>query len=194
MSTVTCPHCQTINTQGNAFCQSCGMALPQTSGGPRVVTGEAMPATAAGQTLLAEQLTKQTRQVFWVLLAVGLIQMTCGAILVVALQKVQGAASAALPVLLIAQFIVAAGFIGLAIWSRKNPLPAAIVGLVVYCTLVGLNVIYSVSQLGQGKAGGIGGIGIGWLDIVIIVVLAKGIQAAIKHRKLKESALQPIGP
>ncbi|MFI5378140.1 MAG: hypothetical protein ACHRHE_02430 [Tepidisphaerales bacterium] len=164
------------------------MALPRGSSGPRVITGDAVPQSAIGQSLVSEDLTKQMKKVFYTLLAVGLIQMTCGAILLVALKN-NPAMTLNLPILLLAQFGVAGVFIVLSIWSRKAPLPAAIVGLVIYATLVILNVVNAISNMSAGgPKTGIGGLGIGWLDIVIMAVLVQGIQAGIKYRKLQEAS------
>ena len=52
-----------------------------------------------------------------------------------------------------------------------------------------INVVSAISDFDSGgPRRGIGGIGIGWLDIVIIAFLAQGISAGLKHRKLLESA------
>src|SRR5205085_7720892 len=102
--------------------------------------------------------------------------------------RLPGAPPEMLKIILIAQFIVGGTFIGLYFWARTAPLPASIVGLVIYITLVVLNVISSISQIrengGRGTGTGIGGIGIGWLDLLIMAFLAQGIQAGVKHRKL----------
>lgn len=188
-SAAVCPHCQSENPSANAFCEACGKALPRAGGGPRVVAGDVIPQSAAGRVLVGEELTKQMKKVFTTLLCVGILQVVIGGVLVAVVRNSRGA-SQELPVLVMAMFVIGAIFIGLAFWSRKAPLPAAIVGLVIYSTLVVLNVITSVSQLGQGgPKSGIGGLGIGWLDVVIIVILVQGIQAAIKYRKLQETAV-----
>src|SRR5687768_9367380 len=81
MSTVTCPHCGAATPPG-AFCESCGKALPSAvPTTPRVVTGDVLPQSAAGQQMLGEELAKQTKKAAYALLAVGVIQATCGAVL-----------------------------------------------------------------------------------------------------------------
>ena len=192
-SQVKCPHCQAPNKPTDAFCQSCGKALPRASSGPRVVEDTAIPKSAAGQSLMTEELEKQVKQVFQTLLAVGILQLTCGAILIGAMMK-SGAAdpNVSAATMLTVQFIVAAGFIGLAFWSRVNALPPAIIGFAIYIALVGLNIATVVSNMGANngqRSGGIGGIGIGWLDIVIIVVLVRGIKAALRIKDIKNSQL-----
>jgi hypothetical protein len=186
MTAIACPHCQSSNPGENTFCESCGKALPRNSGGPRVVGGEAMPQSAAGQVLVGDELKKQMKKVFTTLLVVGILQVVVGGVLAAVASS--RFSNSQVQLIMVVQFIVAGLFLGLAFWSRKAPLPASVVGLVLYCTLVILNVINSVSQIGNGQAGrGLGGIGIGWLDIVVIAVLAQGIQAAIKYKKLQQS-------
>lgn len=194
VNTIICPHCAAANASGASFCESCGKALPSaTASAPRVVSGDALPTSAAGQALVSAELSKLTKRAAYTLLAVGILQATCGAILVGVLASVQRGQMGDelnLPFLLALQFGGAAIFIGLFFWARKSPLPASITGLVIYATLVAINVVTSVSQLGQQeearRPGGIGGLGIGWLDIVIMIILAQGIQAGLKHKRLLE--------
>jgi hypothetical protein len=188
-STIICPHCGENNLAGGAFCEACGKALPaSTTGGPRIISGDAIPQSAAGQKLMGDQLQKQVNRAAYTLLAVGILQLTCGAIAAAVVSKLPGSPPEMLVVLLAAQFIVGGGFLGLYFWARRAPLPASIVGLVVYCTLVALNMINSVSQLGSGNPrSGFGGLGIGWLDIVIIIFLVQGINAGMKHKRMLES-------
>lgn len=189
MSEAACPHCQTANPLPNSFCQSCGKALPRQSGGPRVITGDALPTSAVGQVLVGDDLTKQMKRVFNTLLGVGILQIVIGAVLFGILQAGRRGNMELPVVLLVTQFGVALVFIALAFWARKSPLPAAIVGLALYGTLVVLNVVQAISRVSEGgPRTGLGGIGIGWLDIVIMAILFKGIQAALKYKKLQESA------
>ena len=59
----TCPHCGAANPAGAAFCESCGKALPSgVASTPRVVGGDAIASTAAGQQLQGEQLQKQAKR------------------------------------------------------------------------------------------------------------------------------------
>ena len=190
-STIVCPHCNATVPAG-AFCESCGKALPQqAAGGPRVVGAAELPSTAAGRQLVGDELTKQTKRASLTLLVVGCLQLVCGAIVAGLLLNAPTGANVELnvKVLVAAQIIVALIFFGLYFWARKAPLPASIVGLIVYATLVILNVINSVSELRNREEGtrtGIGGLGIGWLDIVIMILLAQGISAGLKHKRLMQ--------
>jgi hypothetical protein len=188
VTTQPCPHCAVANPFGSAFCESCGKALPQgTSQGPRIITRTEFAGTAAGQRLQGDELQKQARKASGALLAVAIIQTVVCAILI-ALASSRGRIDVFLrsPIFM-ALAVIAAIFWGLYIWARKQPLPAAIVGLVLYVTLVAVNVITSVSQLAADPGAhhsGFGGVGIGWLDIVIIAVLGRAIAAATRYRKL----------
>jgi hypothetical protein len=171
-----------------AFCESCGKALPAAvQAGPRVVAGDAVATTAAGQQLQADQLHKQSKRARGALLAVAIIMTVVGALFFLILSQSSNAGAnnplagmnqGAAVILL----ILAAVFWGLYIWSRSQPLPAAIVGLAIYGTLIVFNVITHVSQMGQ--EGAPRGIGVGCIDIIIIGVLAQAISAGVQHRKL----------
>lgn len=191
MGSVVCPHCGNTSVAG-AFCARCGKALPSSAtSGPRIVDGDALPQSAAGQKLMGDELKKHTNRAAYTLLAVGLLQLTCGAILVALIANAPGGRfpPGMVGILMVVQFVVALVFIGLFFWARVAPLPASIVGLVIYATLVLLNILTAVSELGQeGPRRGIGGLGVGGLDILIIVFLVQGIQAGLKHKRLMESA------
>jgi hypothetical protein len=185
--TIACPHCGAANNAADAFCAACGKALPVASTGPRVVSADQTPLTAAGTQLVGDELVKQTRSAANTLLVVACLQLIVGGLLIFAM-----AASAHVPMthpsVLFGLFTVAgisAVFFGLYAWARVAPLPATIVGLVVYCTLIVINVLSAVSAIGSGGRG----IGIGWLDIVIVIFLAKGIGAGLKYRRLRAASL-----
>jgi hypothetical protein len=184
---VTCPHCSAPNRAGAAFCESCGKALPTAAPStPRIVTDAQFATTGAGQKLQADELHKTAKKAAGALLAVAIIQtIICAILLAVASanNRVAALMDSALAVSLIGIAVV---FWALYIWARRQPLPAAIVGLVLYATLITVNVIVSIGQMSEtGQRGtGFGGIGIGWLDIVILIVLGKAISAGVKHRKL----------
>ena len=193
-ATITCPHCQAITTSGAAFCESCGKAIPQTvSSSPRIVdTAGGYAQTSAGLKLQGEELRKQARKATGALLAVAIIFTAVSAFLVI--MPVINAGNRVTSLLIavaVIQGIICVVFWGLYFWARRQPLPAAIVGLCIYGTLLAFNVIVSVRSLSSGGhgAGGFGGIGIGWLDIVIIAVLVNAITAGVKYRKMVQQGL-----
>ena len=197
-ASVSCPHCGAGNPSGAAFCESCGKALPAAApAGPRVVTADALPQTAVGHRMVGDELVKQQKKASTALLVVGIIQITCGAIALVALSR--AAPGMIPPVVFAIQIGVAAIFFALYFWSRKAPLPATIVGLILYVTLIVINVVSSISDLAQNPGGprtGFGGLGIGLVDIVIIVILAQAIAAGLKYKRLLEAQGGgfPVGP
>lgn len=103
--------------------------------------------------------------------------------------NVPAAAQAQLNVLVAAQVSVAVLFWGLWFWSRSAPLPASIVALVVYATLVVLNVVTAMKQLATDPEHS-RGLGVGIIDIIIIVVLARAIAAGLKHKRLVAARAQ----
>jgi len=186
-ATLPCPHCGVGNIAGSTFCGTCGKALPAAMpSGPRVLGKGDFATTAAGQKLQGDELIKTAKKASGALLAVAIIQTIIPFLFYMLAQNTRRGA-ATFDLLAIAILMgVAALFWGLWIWSRFQPLPAAIVGLVLYGTLLAINVVSTTSHMNENgrTGGGIGGIGIGWLDIVIIAVLVQAIQAGSKYRKL----------
>jgi len=198
---VSCPHCGAANVAGAAFCESCGKALPSAvPTGPRVVSADALPQSAVGQRLVSDELVKSQKSASTTLLVVSVLQTIGAAIVIVAVQALRRSNNVEFQVnslMVVAQVGVAVLFWCLWFWSRSSPLPAAIVGLILYCTLVALNVFFAVSQMAANPDAprrGFGGIGIGILDIIIIAVLAKGIQAGLKHKQLLNATAAPAAP
>ena len=206
-TTVSCPHCGAGNPSTAAFCATCGKALPSAvPTGPRVVTTETMPQTALGRQVLEEELRKQTKKAS---LALGIVAglTTAGALLfAVLIFAIDPPAGQPLPITgldVALNLFIAAIFWALFFWARKNPLPPAIVGLVLYITMTVLQIVLLMMLVrnerlereamgieepvgsGAGTSGmpGIGGI---WLKIFIIIMFVQAIQAGVKHRKLKQ--------
>jgi hypothetical protein len=196
-ATIACPHCSAANAAGAQFCETCGKALPTMGGGPRVVTGSAFASTAAGQKLQSEELHKQARKAAGALLAVAIIQtIRVGIIVALASSEAHVSISRLLATNIVLSLIAfAVIFWAIYIWALKQPLPAAIVGLILYATLLALNVVTSVGQLSKGNQGSgqFGGIGIGWIDIVILAVLIRAISAGSQYRKMMQSGVPVAG-
>lgn len=193
-TSILCPHCGASNLDAGAFCQSCGKALPSAiPGGPRIVSADALPTSAVGQRLVSDELVKTQKRASTALLVVAILT-TVGAAIVFAItgaarQHLSADLARALQIAVLIQSLVCVLFWGLWFWSRKAPLPAAIVGLVIYATLIAINVISAMSQLAANPNGpkrGFGGIGVGILDIIILILLVRGIQAGLKHKRLQQ--------
>jgi hypothetical protein len=183
-SSTSCPHCGAQNPAGASFCESCGKALPGAQRtGPRVVGANELPTTAVGHQMVSDELTKTQKSASTALLVVAIIQTVVAGIILAIRANVPAAAQAQLTVLVAAQVGVGALFWGLWFWSRSAPLPASIVALIVYATLVALNVVTAMKQLAQDPEHS-RGVGVGIIDIIIIVVLARAIAAGLKHKRL----------
>jgi hypothetical protein len=195
-----CPHCGVESLFATAFCQSCGKALPSAQpSGPRIIGANEFAATASGKKLQIGELERQLKRASGALLAVAIIQTVVAMIAFAAAQAVSNRASletgpgpeAAQKVLMVLTIVgcgVAAAFFCLYSWSQSQPLAAAIVGLVVYGTLIALNVFVAVSQAsrqsGLNGSTGMRGIGVGWMDLVIIGILIRAISAGSAHHRL----------
>jgi hypothetical protein len=202
-SSLLCPHCGVERSDQSAFCESCGKALPSAlPSGPRIVGDNDIAQTTAGRNLQTEDLHKQIKKAVNALLAVAIIQTVVGLLVFGASQitnshVISPASQNILSIGTIICLTLAAVFWGLYSWSQSQPLPAAIVGLVIYGTLAGVNIFTALSHptlhptLQQRGAVGPQGIGIGWVDIMILAALIRAISAAITYRKLlRESAGQ----
>jgi hypothetical protein len=184
--TLPCPHCGVANDAGGQFCQACGKALPSAvPSGPRILGAKDFATTSAGQKLQSDELVTTAKKAKGALLAVAIIQtIVFGVLMAIASTNNQLGIVLAQAVFL-GIGILAVVFWGLYFWARQQPLPAAIVGLVLYATLVVINVVTAMHNMSAGGAGsGFGGLGIGWLDIVIMAVLGQAIGAGVKHRQL----------
>src|SRR5262249_11751498 len=150
--------------------------------------------TTAASKLMGEELTRQTKSSGTALLVVSIIQMVVSGVIFMVLMNSPRfrMGQVNMPILVASTFGVALIFLALYFWSRRSPLPAITVGLVVYGTLVVLNVVISLSSIANNgpRGTGIGGCGIGWLDIVILAILGRGISAALQQRKLSSMESQ----
>jgi hypothetical protein len=175
MATTVCPHCGAQDVPEGEFCEKCGKALPSVAPtGPRVVTGPALASTAAGRDLQTKDLRKKSGQAFGALLAIAIIQAIFGAVLYFALTR-NHADPKAVRIVLAVIWGVGAFFFILSLWARSNPLPAAIVGLVVYVTIMTVDAVLAPETIGNGIV----------VKILIIAVLIKAVQAGVQYRRLQ---------
>lgn len=195
MTAVICPHCSASNVAGSAFCESCGKALPAAiASSPRILSGASLAVTGVGQKLQSDELRKQLNKASGALLTVAILQTAFGALIVFALQNARGGGRLNMNAIFVTIFGVAALFWALWIWSRFNPLPAAIVGLVVYVTLWLLDIVMYVVQASNVPAnagpvasgGPLNGI---FMKIIIIAILSRAIGAGVKYRNLQRQQM-----
>lgn len=176
---IACPHCGAMNPGTGAFCEACGKALPSSAASsPRVTTSATgFAATGAGRALQSDELNKQARKAAGALLAVAIIQAVFGALLIFVLMPKDFPADQR-NIVMVSVFGIAAVFFALYFWARKQPLPAAIVGLALFITMHLLDAIADPAALGRGLI----------MKIIIIVILVQAIQAGVKHRQLQRQA------
>ncbi|MGC4033382.1 MAG: zinc ribbon domain-containing protein [Tepidisphaeraceae bacterium] len=177
MSSLSCPHCNSLYSAGSYYCEGCGKALPSKQSSPVVAYA---PRTSAGQNLLSEDLKKTMRKAFTALIIVAVLQTLAGPVLLFA-EKARMEREhpemvyTVTPTGYAIVFGIAGIFYALAIWSRWSPLPAAIAGLVVFCTLHLIEAASDPTSLAKGII----------LKVIIIAMLASAIKAGIQFRKIQ---------
>lgn len=181
---VSCPHCGSDNEAGAAFCGHCGKALPSPTDnlGPRVIEGPALASTAAGRSLQSDELHKKAKSAAGALLAVAVLTTIGGVLLLVAGQFLVGepegqADEGVIQLLAIGTLGIAALYYGLWFWARRNPLPATLVGLVTYMSIIAINAAMDPATLIQGVL----------IKVIIIAVLIRGVRAGIQYRELQRA-------
>ena len=145
----SCPHCGFQNVVGSQFCQSCGKSVGGATGGPRIVEGGGFASTNVGAKLQGDELKKKAKSARTTLLVVAILMfLGLGVLYFVFQNPPRGRIfdPAAVQVALIIQAVVAFVFLGLWFWARKSPLPATIVGLIVYCTLIFINAVADLQR------------------------------------------------
>lgn len=178
-----CPHCNSQVEAGGHFCPVCGLAIPPPiRTAPRIVHINDMAATPLGRELQIENAAKQATKAAAPLLFVAVIQFVMAMVLVgmllagpeSALPKSEQFQQFLKPV--VVGFVIGIGFIFLLLylWARKNPFPAAIVGLVFYITVHLLDVLADPKSIFRGAL----------LKIIVITLLVKAIAAGARHRRL----------
>jgi hypothetical protein len=169
---VACPHCGGANQREAAFCAACGKALPVRSG-PRVVGKGALASTSAGQKVQSEELQKTLKKASGALLTVAILQAVFGTIIVLIARQ-----NTTIPVTAYVMIYgIAAAFCGLYFWARVAPLPAAIVGLVLFVTVHLLDALADPTALFRGII----------VKVFIIAILVQAISAGVQYNRLKDS-------
>jgi hypothetical protein len=175
-STISCPHCNALGQNPGGFCTSCGKALPTAaSSGPRVLGNKDLGSSGAARTLRTDELKAQARKAAGALMAVAVVFAIYGTLFGLGGAQLAGGQHF-LSADVILNYVVAALFLGLFFWARKSPLPAAIVGLVIFLTLQLYMATLDPILLTRGII----------FKIVIIVVLIQAIQAGILSRKIEQ--------
>ena len=172
MAVTRCPHCSAENHPSAAFCVSCGKALPgQDPLMPRVITESRAAKSELGKGLLSDELKKQLKKATTALLAVCILQLIGGTILLSIAEANNSKLGAGAFVVV---YGIALLFFGLFLWARKNPFPAAIVGLVLFVTVHAMDAIADPTAIAKGMI----------VKIIVIVVLAQAIRAGHQYNNL----------
>jgi hypothetical protein len=179
-----CPHCGAENEAGAEFCGSCGKALPrQSATGPRVLSATDGSLSASGREFVADDLKRQMNKASGALLAVAILQTIVGPILLLKAKADMEKTNPGVPIEIkpigyVMIFGIAIAFYVLWLWSRKNPFPAAIVGLVLFVTLHLLDAVVDPATIVQGIL----------VKIIVVVVLAKAVSAGAKYRQIQKQS------
>jgi hypothetical protein len=179
MTMSVCPHCGSQTLASAAFCESCGKAVSSGSAGPRIVGNAAQATSGASAKLMADGLKKYTKRAMTTLIVLGCLQLVIAAVFYSISTGGPVANRGAMQTAALVTAGLGVVFLGLGFWARSSPLPATVVGTVLYGSLIMLNVVNWANQ-----PGGARGLPVGLLDIIIVAFLLKGIQAALEYRKL----------
>lgn len=178
MESIMCPHCQSPNALDASFCEACGKAVGAATGGPRVVSGDDYAQTQAGAALQSDLLDAQAKSAAGALLLVAILQVLFGTLVIFVLRGSTrpGAieTGVSIPILALSVYGIGAIFFALYFWARRNPYPAAIVGLLFFITVHLLDALADPAALFRGLI----------VKIVFIAILVKAIRAGTRHRDL----------
>ena len=179
-----CPECQSpVSASEIEFrtCEACGARLPASRHEEDEEPRERRPNRRTAQLrsepdpeshdVLMKQAKKQASVTLFVVAA---LMMVCGSIAVAFLGNQEGAAPEEIAIGVVLVIGMAAVFAGLGFWAMFMPVPPAIIGLVFF---VGITVLDFVGD----PAMAVKGI---FLRIIIIVMLVKAINTAVKASKV----------
>jgi hypothetical protein len=177
MGLVACPHCGVEILDSSVFCEECGQAVAVEGAGPKVVGSKGVATSRIGRAVQRKQIKKELRKAVHALWAVGVINIVVGVIVFLFLR---GQAPTTAATLLVASLIIGGLFLGLGFWARTNPLPPAIIGLVLYVSLVVFNIVMNPETATQGLAGLL-------IPILITIALINGVRGGAKYRELQRA-------
>jgi hypothetical protein len=197
MATVRCLNCNTDNDpiQTAGYCEECGKKLP--SGSSYAVDMDKPSGTfhrddfrdpdkpsgtsyrdefrdpyARAPTEDSPEVAAAKKQASGILFAVAAIQLICGGIGIVVLPMIDKQAAAPEVMVIGGALVVgmAAIFAGLGWWAMYMPLPASLIGLILYSLLALADFLVSQSMSGI------------FIKIIIVIGLVRAVAASIKAR------------
>lgn len=145
-----------------AFCESCGARLKADLAVDAAVPG----LTAAG-------VHKAGRDAAKALLAVAVLQVVFGAVMIYGTNTLPPT-----PPVFFTVFGIGAAFFGLFLWARRNPFPAAVVGLVLFVSVHLFEAVMDPHSLYRGLI----------MKAIVIVVLARAVSQTGRYRQLLRSS------
>ena len=180
----SCPHCNAECLENSQFCQSCGKAVQAISSVPKIFDDtKDIAQTVVGKKIQGMTLEKTMTSAKRCLFAVGILQLIAGGIFYAGLRVAEEeAVRQELLSMLIGVGLIGILYIVLGFWAKRSPLPASIVGLVLYISLLVFDGVSDPASLARG-----------WImKIIVLMVLIKGIKAGIQYRKLKANVIPPV--
>ena len=178
MNSTACPHCgATDNFSNSLFCQHCHKALPIPNSAPRLVESSGRPMTMAGHTAQIEEVSAQSGKGSGALLGAAIVQFIGGALAFFTAANTPGVNAQEAQVATMIVVGLGVVFFVLYIWSHRQPLPAAIIGLSIYVLAHAVDAMADPMQLFRGLL----------VKIVIVTVLCRSIAAAMKERDLRRA-------
>ncbi|MEM1211635.1 MAG: zinc ribbon domain-containing protein [Planctomycetota bacterium] len=173
MSGLPCPHCDAFVQSRDTFCTECGKAVGTSSfSGPTLTDDKSLGRSSVGKELQSDAMLKKAKSASGALLAVAILQLVALAVLAGLLP-----AGPDKNLVLVVVGAISAVYWGLWWWSRSSPFPAALTGLIVYLTMLGVGAALDPSTLFQGIL----------IKVIIVVVLVRAVQAGLQHKRLVES-------
>ncbi|MCG3136011.1 MAG: hypothetical protein HMLKMBBP_03798 [Planctomycetes bacterium] len=184
-----CPKCNAVADDSGAFCPSCGSSL----------TGAAAPAPGRRRlgNLAVVQHEKHTKSARSSILIVAILLAAGGVLMWFLVKKDadevariigdQDVASnphfreakrlvARAWLLVASNFVLAAGFVGLWIWAKRNAFGATLTAFIAFLTLVLVNAVVDPATIVQGVI----------VKILVIAALLKGLKSGLALRKLEQ--------
>jgi len=180
----SCPHCNAECLENSQFCQSCGKAVQAISSVPKIFEDtEDIAQTVVGKKIQGMTLEKAMTSAKRCLFAVGILQLLAGAAFYAGFRFAEEeSVKQELLIMLTGVGLIGILYIVLGLWAKRSPLPASIVGLVLYVSLLVFDGISDPAAIARG-----------WImKIIVLMVLVKGIKAGIQYRKLKTNVVPPV--
>lgn len=177
MESGTCMSCQTPLEAGAGYCAVCGRAVRVDCPTPRIVPTQGFAATSAGRAVQVQGLLQHLRNGRATLLVLAIIDALLGLLILQARSVLRdGSESSLVDALMVMLFVVAGLLLLLYFWSLRSPLPALIVGLVLYLSGAIANVVSQPQAYVRGMI----------IAAAVLYFLIHGVVAGVRLRQMKQ--------